>query len=414
MFLKFPDNFYWGAATSSHQIEGNNDNDWSEWEKINAGRLAQIAKRKNWPDFILKNYPNPLQEENYISDRTCDYYNKFKEDFDIAKSLNHNSHRLAIEWSRIEPEEGKFNEEEIEHYRQVVAALRERNIEPFITLWHWPIPIWLKNKGGFESDKIVNYFGRYAERMVSELKNDVKFWLTFNEPEIYAANSYLRGIWPPQKKNIISYFRVIKNLIKAHKEIYQRIKNIHPDSQIGFAANIVYFEAHQNKIANRLLKKLADKFRNFYFLDRLNDFQDFIGLNHYFHNRIDYGFGKNENKILSDMGWEIYPEGIYYALKDLKRYNKPIYITENGLADAKDEKREKFIKEHLWRIHKAMQEGTDIRGYFHWSLLDNFEWDKGFWPRFGLIEIDYKTMERKIRKSAFEYAKICKNNGLEI
>lgn len=195
MFLKFPERFYWGAATSSHQVEGNNHNDWTEWEKQNAERLAKSAESKyalwlkTWLD-IKKQAQNP---ENYISGPACDHYNRFKEDFEIAKSLNHNAHRFSIEWSRVEPGEGKFNEKEIEHYREIINALRERNIEPFATLWHWPLPLWLKKKGGWKSGKTANYFSRYVEKLVSNFQKDVKFWITVNEPEIYAANSYLKG-----------------------------------------------------------------------------------------------------------------------------------------------------------------------------------------------------------------------------
>ncbi len=258
----------------------------------------------------------------------------------------------------------------------------------------------------------MNYFSRYVKKVVLSLKDDVKFWITLNEPEIYAGESYFRGIWPPQEKNFISYLVVIKNLIKAHKNAYHIIKEISPNAQIGIAKNNIYFEAYENKLVNRFLKKIIDWWWNFYFLNQISNYQDFIGLNHYFHDRINYGFNKNEYRIVSDLGSELYPEAIYYVLIDLKKYQKPIYITENGLADAKDEKREKFIKDHLVWIHKAIQEGIDVRGYFYWSLLDNFEWDKGFWPRFGLVEVDYKTMERKIRPSAYKYAKICKENIL--
>jgi len=401
MKLEFPKNFYWGAATSSHQVEGNNHNDWSEWEKENAKRLAEAAKNKAWPDYILNNYPNPLQKENYISGRACDHYNRFREDFDIAKQLGHNAYRFSIEWSRIEPEEGKFDEKEIEHYRQVIKSLRERGLEPFVTLWHWTLPLWLAEKGGVSNKNFPKYFERYVNKITLSLK-DVNFWITLNEPEIFSSNSYLKGVWPPQKKNLIFCLRVARNLIRAHQKSYKTIKEINPNNQIGVAKHNIYFEGWQFYFLNWLWNK--------YFLNKIKNHQDFIGLNYYFHRR----FPKNENKEISDMDWEIYPEGIYHVLKDLKKYNKPIYITENGLADAKDEKREKFIKEHLKWVHKAIQEGVDVRGYFYWSLLDNFEWDKGFWPRFGLVEIDYKTMERKIRNSALEYAKICRENRLEV
>ncbi len=380
--MKFPKGFYWGAATSAYQVEGGINN--CDWAKVFPAGLA------------------------------CDHYNRYEEDFDIAKSLGHNAHRFSIEWSRIEPEERKFNEKEIEHYRNVIKALRARGIEPFVTLWHWTLPYWVAEKGGWEKRKTIKYFLRYAEKIVKELGDDVKFWITLNEPEIFSGNSYLKGIWPPQKKNLISYLFVMRNLIKAHQKSYKIIKKINPAAQAGIAKNNIYFEAYKNRIANRFLKKFIDWWWNFYFLNKIKNQQDFIGLNHYFHNRINYGFNKNENKMVSDMGWELYPEAIYYVLKDLKKYNKPIYITENGLADAADKNREWFIKESLKNIHQATQEGVDVRGYLYWSLLDNFEWDKGFWPRFGLVEINYQTMERKIRSSAYEYAKICKNNGFVI
>ena len=410
--LKFPNGFFWGAATSAHQVEGGNHNDWSEWEIKNAKIKMQNAKLKSWPDYILKNYPNLLQEENYISGRTCDHYNRFEEDFDLAKSLGHNAHRFSIEWSRIEPEEGKFNQEAIEHYKKAILSLRERGLEPFVTLWHWTIPLWFRDKGGWRSKKNINYFFRYEKKIVSELRDNVRFWITLNEPEIYSINSYLKGVWPPQKKNLISYFSVIRNLIYAHRKAYKIIKKIQPRAQVGIAKNNVYFEQYKNKPTGIILKKFIDWWWNFYFLNKIKNHQDFIGLNHYFHNRIIYGFNKNENKIVSDMGWELYPEAIYFVLKDLEKYKKPIYITENGLADARDEKREWFIKESLKNVHKAIQEGVDVRGYLYWSLLDNFEWDKGFWPRFGLIEVDYKTLERKVRPSATAYKRICENNSI--
>ena len=398
--LKFPKNFLWGAATSAHQVEGNNHNDWTEWEKENAERLSQESGGK---------YP----PENYISGRACDHYNRYEEDFDLAKEMEHNVHRFSIEWSRIEPEEGKFNQDEIEHYRKVIQALRARGIEPFVTLWHWTMPVWFARKGGFEKNGNIKYFVRFCEYVTKEFKDDVTFWITLNEPEIYTTSSYLKGVWPPQKQNLISYLLVIKNLIKVHRESYRIIKKIEPSAQIGIAKNNIYFEAYQNKINNWILKKFIDWWWNFYFLNRIKNCQDFIGLNHYFHNRIkNLKFGQNENKKVSDMGWELHPEAIYYVLKDLKKYNKPVYITENGLADTKDENREWFIKESLKNIHKSISEGVDVRGYFYWSLLDNFEWDKGFWPRFGLVEIDYKTLKRKPRPSSKIYGEIVKREEL--
>ena len=238
-----------------------------------------------------------------------------------------------------------------------------------------------------------------------EFKDEIKFWVVLNEPEIYAGHSYLKGTWPPQKKSFISYYHVFRNLFKAHRDISWIMKKINPEIQIGIAKNNIYFEGW--------LAPIINWWWNFYFLNKIRNYQDFIGLNYYFHNRIKgLKFNQNKNKWVSDMGWEIYPKGIYYVLTNLKKYKKPIYILENGVADSRDIHREKFIIEHLKWIYKAIQNDVDVRGYFHWSLLDNFEWDKGFWPRFGLVEINYKTLERKIRPSGYVYAKIAKNNTL--
>lgn len=399
-------NFIWGASTSAHQVEGGNDNDWSEWEKFTANSKVQAAKARQWPKHILKNYPNPLQEKNYISGRACDHYSRFEEDFDIAKDIGHNAHRFSIEWSRIEPKEGEFNNQELDHYRSVISALRDRGLEPFVTLWHWPIPLWLRDRGGWESKEIARYFSRYVDFVVRGLGDQVRFWITLNEPTVYVSHSYFKGWWPPQKKSVFSCFRVVRNLSNAHRKAYEIIKQINPDAQIGIAHLVAWFEAYENSFINRIMKWGADWLMNYYFLNRIRDRQDFIGLNHYFHNRINYGFNKNENKVVSDVGWEVYPESIYHALKSLAKYDKPVYITENGIADSRDILRGGFFEESISWVEKAMKDGVDVRGYFHWSLLDNFEWAYGFWPRFGLVEIDYQTMERKIRPSAWKYKSI--------
>ena len=409
--LKFPKNFYWGAATSSHQIEGGNDNDWAKWERDNAGRLAKEAGER-WQEWQQKKFPEMFDAQNYISGRACDHYNRYEEDFDIAKSLGHNAHRFSVEWSRIEPEEGKFDEKEIEHYRKVINALRERGIEPFVTLWHWTLPVWLSEKGGVACREFPMFFERYAEKLAGSLGNSVKFWLTINEPEIYALNSYYRGRWTPQKKRIFSFYRAMRNLIKAHRRAYKKIKNSSPYSFVGIVCNLSDFKTAEGFI-NAILKIFSERYWNHYFLRHVKNQIDCIGLNFYFHNKIDYGLNKNKNEVISDVGWDLHPEGIGNVLRGLKRYNKPIYITESGLADKEDKNREWFIKETLNAILIALSADVDVRGYFHWSLLDNFEWDSGFWPRFGLVEVDYKTMKRKIRPSALAYKKIIENNSLE-
>jgi len=329
------------------------------------------------------------------------------------RKLNQNAYRFSIEWSRIEPEEGKFDKREIEHYRKVLQELKSRGIKAMVTLHHFTLPLWLAKIGGFANKKSIFYFHRFAKKLFLEYQNFVDLWITFNEPLIYASKSYLEGVFPPKRKNPILFFRVLKNQIAAHKEVYQDFHDKRANVQVGAAKNNIYFESfHGKSPLDKLSVFLARYFWNEYLLNRIKNHLDFIGLNYYFHNKVQFPFFKrNENKIVSDLNWEIYPEGIYYVLKELQKYRLPIYITENGLADAKDILRADFIKNHLSFIHKAIGERIDVKGYFHWSFMDNFEWEKGFVPRFGLIEIDYETLERKPRPSAFYYAQICKNNS---
>lgn len=417
--MRLPREFYFGAAISAHQVEGENRNDWTEWEKKNAERLAREAKLKEWPDYILNppaGGPNPLQPENYVSGRACDHYHKYEEDFDLAKKLGHNAHRFSIEWSRIEPEDGKFNEKEIEHYRKVILALRSRNLEPFVTLWHWTLPLWLRDKGGTESRLFPKYFSRYAAHVVQTLGEEVRYWITLNEPNSIVYNSYLRGIWPPQKKSAFAALRAYRTLVAAHREAYCAIHKINPAAQAGFANNVSYIEPATNSLFDRLAAYLEDYFSNQYFLKLTGDTNDFLALQYYFHRRIKFPNRQTEiqNRKTSDMGWELYQEGLYRVLKRFGKLNKPIFITENGIADARDAQRADFIRDGLHWVEQAIRKGVDVRGYFYWSLLDNFEWEKGFWPRFGLLEVNYKTMKRKIRQSAYVYRHIIQSANIKM
>jgi len=394
----FPSQFFWGCATSAHQIEGGLINDWSQWEKSDM-RLADLAKKQQDPlDFI-----SGIAANSYIENNA---------DINCLTELNNNAYRFSVDWSRIEPEEGQFNQEALEYYRDFIIKLKAQGIEPFVTLWHWPLPLWLSAKGGWENQEIVNYFKKFVAKTVTYLNTEVNFWITLNEPMVYASQSYLVGEWPPQKKNPLLMYRVINNLITAHQESYKILKTIDSNNQVGVAKHNMYFEAAPGFI-NKILKRLADWWWNFRFLNKINKQQDFIGLNYYFHNYINYGFSKqfSYNKK-SDLDWGLHPEGINFVLQDLKKYNKPIYITENGLADHGDQHRAWYIEEILKNVHEAIGAGVPVKGYFHWSLIDNFEWAEGFKPRFGLYEVNFGTYERVARNSAIFYADICKNNRI--
>ena len=398
MRITFPDNFLWGAGTSSHQVEGGTDNDWDAWERKNAKRLSDEAKDK-WEQWQKKKFPEMFDADNYIAGDACDHYNRFTKDFDIAQKLGHNAHRFSIEWSRIEREEGVFDSHALDHYRDVVNALCEKGIAPFVTLWHWTLPRWLVKQDGVMSEKFIFYFERYTRTVAEHLGKSVKFWITINEPDVYASKSFLQGAWPPQRRNFFAYHRVLKQLAKAHRASYHMIKEINESAQVGITKNSPYV-----KIIPLFNFVIGQRF-----FRMIKKCQDFIGINYY----KSFDYSRDNRSTLSDIGWRINPRGFYNVLMAVREYGLPIYITENGLADADDKKRSDFIRDHLYWMWKAIRNGADVRGYLHWSLLDNFEWDKGFWPRFGLVGVNYKTQERTIRKSAMMYKNIIKQNGYE-
>ncbi len=416
----FPKGFLWGASTSAHQVEGGNINDWSEWEKENAERLSQKMPN-TFSEWQRKKFPEMFKKENYISGQACDHYNRFEEDFDLAKNGGHNAHRFSIEWSRIEPEEGKFNEKEIEHYRKVIQALQKRGIEPFITLWHYTNPLWVRDIGGWENKKTIEYFCRYVEKIIKNFPN-INFWVILNEPTVYTSLSYIKGTQPPGIKNVFRARKVINNLVKAHNRAYEVIHTVNANALASSPYSVNFWVPYKNKFHNRLLAGLMNGLEG-HFLKRIKSKSDFIALQYYRSITIGFKYGGNflgivdnnlnDDENVNDLRWKIYPKGLYYFLKKNSVYNLPIYITESGIPDAFDEKRTKFIKDHIFWMKKAMQEGADVRGYFYWSLLDNFEFVevRGFWPRFGLVEVDYKTLERKPRKSFWEYKKIIEENS---
>jgi len=365
--------------------------------------------------------------------KAADHYNRYEEDFDIVKSLGHNAHRFSIEWARIEPEEGKFDEKEIEHYKNVLKALRKRGIEPFITMWHFTLPLWFSETGGFERGDSPEIFARYCAYVVERLGDTCVHFSTINEPNVFASHGWLFGAWPPFKRgrlfwikfrksdgtwksaqtlsfrNVLTYLRVLKNLIRAHNVAYDAIKSKYPSVNVSVVKHVRVFEANWNPI-NKFLAKISRYAQSGYFMNGIRGKFDSIGLNYYRHTK----FGDKKKYVKTDMGWDVYPEGIEGALKYLWRYKKPIYISEAGVADAKDLLRTDYIKRQALGTWKAIDAGVDVRGHMYWSLLDNYELALGYEKRFGLVEIDYETLERKIRPSAYEYKKICESNQLTI
>ena len=325
----------------------------------------------------------------------------------MAKSLGHNATRISIEWARIEPEEGKFDMAEIEHYKKVLESIHDRGMMPFVTLWHFTLPQWFADQGGFENKKSPEFFARYCEFVVKNLGDYCRHWVTINEPLVYTNNGYIRRFWPPLKRSLRLYNKVFNNLVRAHIRAYEKIKNLDIACEVGIVKDNFYWHANWNPF-NKIAALFMGWWWNRRFLNKIKQSVDSIGLNYYFHKK----FGDTATYEKSDMGWDLYPEGLYHTLRELKQYNKPLFVAEAGIADEKDFYREDYIRDMLYWMHVAIERGAVVRGFLYWSLLDNYEWAHGFGKRFGLIEIDYENQKRTIRKSALAYRDICKSNSL--
>lgn len=403
----FPKDFYWGGSTASHQVEGGNHNQWSVWELQNARHLAKTAKlRLSWMpswDQIKDQAEDP---ENYISGRGVDHYRLYKQDFAMARKLNLNALRFGIEWSRIEPEEGQWDQLEIDYYKRYILEMKSQGLEPFLNIWHWTLPVWFTEKGGFKNRKNIKFFERFVQKISDELLDNVEYVITLNEPNVYASFGYLIGEWPPEEKNIASFLRVYMNLVTSHRRAYKILKTAHPSLQVGAAPQLGNIQAKRpHSFIDSTVTRFMRYSWNWWFVKRINKYQDFVGFNYYFTDYYKGPHRKNPQVMINDMGWYMEPEGLYPLLvRAHARYNKPIIVTENGVADMNDEYRQWWIEQSMVAMERAISEGVDVRGYMHWSLLDNFEWKYGWWPKFGLIEVDRKTMHRKPRPSAVWFA----------
>lgn len=427
--LRFPGRFLWGTASSSHQCEGGNtNNQWSRWER--AGRIytgEQAGRAANW-------------------------WQEAEADFALAEQMENNALRLSIEWSRVEPSEGVWDSAAIDRYRAMLLDLRQRHIKPLVTLHHFTDPLWFAERGAFSKPENLRYFVRYAKYIVDQLQDLCNFWITINEPNVYAYLGYLFGTWPPGKKNVLLALHTLRNLIQAHVEAFYAIREVQPQAEIGYCLSYRLMDpASPLSPLDRGVAAIQEMFFNWGILQgsesghfpqpmgmlmqqiaRAAGARDFHGVNYYTRDLVRFdlsrplelfgrrfirpGSVRNDPSFSGDDTFgEIYPEGIYRVLKSVyekTRGNKPIYITEFGFSDALDDRRPRAILEHLAMVHRAISEGIPVRGVLHWTLTDNFEWNEGFGVRFGLIELDPRTQERTPRSSASMYGEICRANAI--
>lgn len=409
MNVQFPRDFLWGTATAATQIEGGLDNhDWYDWS-VKGHTLDGST---------------PMQ--------ACDHYEKYVEDIELMEELNSNAYRFSLEWSRIEPERGSFSSQGLAFYRELIHLLKEKGIEPMVTLHHFTNPLWFSRKGGWEVKENLEDFRSYCAHVVQALGCDVKMWVTINEPTVYTTFGYMQGQWPPGKRGAVQKtFQVLGNMARAHDSVYRDIHRIYREKgleapQVGMAHHLRVMDPLTHSFKDRLAASFLSYVFNWWFFNKSlrRDTLDYIGLNYYTRDFVTLDTSQKETLFVrqvekeglprNELGWEIYPQGLYRLLHMLHKKTKyPIYITENGIP-GDDEDKIPFIRDHLQAMHKAMEEGVRVRGYFYWSLMDNFEWAHGYEPRFGLYQMDYSTQQRHKRKCCTMYSEIAKTGTLQV
>lgn len=383
----------------------------------------------NWADWENSRFSNnePHIKNGQVSGVSCDFWNNYKTDIKLMQELGVNSLRFSLAWDRIEPNQGEFDQEALEHYDDVIDTLLEAGIKPLITLHHFVHPRWFEELGGFENEENIKYIVRFAKRVFKRYSDRVNLWCTINEPNIFTLQGYIREAFPPGKNSIYTGLKVLRNLLKAHTDIYIKLKNL-PNGQkskIGFIHQYLKFQAYRNwnliehipgfvlnYILNYLtlnfLKTGKFTFPTLSYTSPLERPLDYIGLNYYSRVLLQTQFSLKEpikatcypDEIMTDMPYPIYPKGLYDAIMDVASLNVPIYITENGIADQKDDRRDLFLRGYMNAMFDAIKDGADVRGYYYWTFTDNFEWDEGFLMKFGLFEVDFVNQERTLRGGA--------------
>jgi beta-glucosidase len=427
--LGFPGGFLWGVATASHQYEGGNtNNQWYTWEQAGNIKTGETCGR------------------------ACDWWESAngsaERDFDRAAAMGLNALRLSLEWSRIEPRAGEWNDAALVRYRNMLLGLRERGLQPLVTLHHFTHPIWFEERGAFLAPDAERLFVRYVSRTVAALGDLCDFWCTMNEPNVYSIRGYQIGGAPPGRiGDIGGAIRAQATMARSHAAAYHEIHRQQPRARVGWAHHFNVFDpANPRSPLDRFVAGVQDAGFNDFFpravltgrsafpfslwagdLREVAGTCDFVGINVYARDLVAFDLryptqlfgrrfatpgGPRGDQGVESLYGEQYPAGIERIARRVAAFDKPIYVTENGVADASDRLRPWVVARAVRDMHDAIADGGDIRGYFHWSLVDNFEWDEGWGMRFGLIALDEKTQARTPRPSASLYSAIAHANGL--
>ncbi|HMY19229.1 MAG TPA: family 1 glycosylhydrolase [Polyangium sp.] len=431
----FPRGFCLGTATAAHQIEGGLDNDWTDWER---GFHADGT---------------PHVKDRTVSGDACDSWNRFDEDLRLMRHLGANAYRFSVEWSRLEPVEGQWNDAAADQYLSWACKLRDAGIEPMVTLHHFTLPRWVATQGGWMNDRTIDLLAEFTARVAKKLGSAVDSWCTLNEPNVLMTLSYLKGVFPPGLKDQRLCAQGLARLLRAHgkmAEIIREHDTVDADgdgfaTRIGLAHHVRVFQPATRSPLDRIIAGFMDRFFNQAIVDapargrillsipgvvdidedvpNLKGSLDWLGINYYGRDHIRADLSDPSlseqyvpaERPVSDLGWDIWPEGMYQVLKRYGALGLPIYVTENGIADHHGEKRPAFLESHFEALVRAAREGVDVRGYFHWSLLDNFEWAEGHEPRFGLYRVDYDSPDKRREPTpAVEtFRQIARRLGLE-
>jgi beta-glucosidase len=418
--LRFPDGFLFGCATAAHQVEGGNLNDWSRWEsqpgRIRDGSSARVA---------------------------VDHWSRWRSDLEELAARGQNAHRFSVEWSRVEPAEGRFDRSALAHYAEVVRTCRALGMEPLVTLHHFTFPLWLADQGGASAAVAPLRFARFAAACAEAFGADVRWWITINEPVVLARMGFLTGEWPPGERSLLRAFAALRGLTRMHAAGALALRHVAGrhgwDVRVGVAHHVRGLYAASSA---RRLDRMAAWTPNFLFnrwflkacragrlvppvgygqrVPGLAGSLDYVGLNYYCDDVIEFAplrpgdfFARQQPQDdlpKSTFGWAINPEGLRKALHlvSAETGGLPVIVTENGVADEWDELRSDFLVDHLVAVHRAIGEGVDVRGYMHWTAWDNFEWAEGYAQRFGLYEVNPLTLTRHAKPSAHVYEQICR------
>ncbi len=403
--LTFPDDFTFGVATSAYQVEGNLENDWSDWER--AGRCKDKHAR---------------------SGKGCGHWERFHDDVQLIRATGATAYRLSIEWARVEPRRGRFDDAAWEGYRERLEALVKWGIRPIVTLHHFTHPKWFHAETPWHEPSSLESWARYVKRCAELLDGLDAAVCTINEPNVFLLGGYLGAAMPPGLADGKKAFSAAANLVRAHVLARQALADRAKGRPltVGIAANLLVFApARKWHPLDQALTRLAEANYNHAFLEALHTgtlrlqmpgftagkvgvdgaarSMEYVGVNYYTraHLRfvtkppwVDFTFRDTHRRGLTDLGWEYYPEGFGWVLRQMKRYGVPVWVTENGLDDRNGARRSQFLYEHWRELLLARADGVDVRAYLHWALMDNFEWLEAWGPRFGLYRVDFETQAR--------------------